>query len=306
MLLTKTYFLIIQGLIIIGFGILGLVKRENKYFIFPSRLHYSLYLIGAIFVGFFFNRDFQLFCIPVEWTKILLIVYSSYLIGSSLFKKLFGEIINQIILGAGLFISVYIILFGSYEYLIWSAIQLIVIIPIYFLSRFLNKKYNTRFFDSLNFYGATIFLPYVIIVWTFWQVLDKKLFHKFSLAILPMIFLLIGFSLTFRMKRIISEINRAEDKVVKVESMLNNQTDKYLTELILGAHWKYHTEICLYDGWRPPFHDPILGFAKPFLYLRDQFNYEISLPERTDLYKKIFPENQINFDCKCAKYERLQ
>jgi hypothetical protein len=305
MLITKPYFLIIQGFILLVFGILGLMKKENKYFIFSSRLHFVLYLIGSIMVGYFFNKDFQLFCIPVKWTKILLIAYSFYLIGSWIFKKVVGEIINQIILGIGLFVSIYIILFGSFEYLIWCGIQLIVIIPIYFFSKFLNKKYNTRFFDALNFYGATIFLPYIIIAWTIWQVMDKKLIHKISLITFPMIFLFIGFSLTIRMNRIINEINQFDNKVVKVESMINNQTDRYLIELILGAHWKYHTKICLYDGWRPPFHDPILGFAQPFLYFREQFNYEISLPERTDLYKKVFPENEMSFDCKCAKYERL-
>lgn len=156
MLLTKTYFLIIQGIILISFLVLGHLKKENKYYIFPSKIHFIIYLTGAITIGYLFNSDYQLFCIPVKWTKILLITYSSYLIGNLIFEKYTGDILNQIILGAGIFISIYIILFGSTVYLIWSAIQMIILVPIYFLSRFLNKRYKTRFFDSLNFYGKTI------------------------------------------------------------------------------------------------------------------------------------------------------
>ena len=90
------------------------------------------------------------------------------------------------------------------------------------------------------------------------------------------------------------------------ELLTENKIDNYLTELILGAHWKYHTKICIYDGWRPPFHDPVLGFAQPFLYYGEQFNYELSMTNRVNLYEKIFPENNRTFDCKCAKNERLE
>jgi len=306
MLLTKTYFLIIQGIILISFLVLRLLKKENKYFIFPSKIHFIIYLTGAITIGYFFNSDYQLFCIPVKWTKILLITYSFYLIGNWIFKKFIGETLNQIILGAGLFISIYIILFGSTEYLIWSAIPMIIIVPIYFLSRFLNKRFKTRFFDSLNFYGATILLPYIVIAWIIWQAWDKRLMNKISLAILPLVFSVFGIVLTIRINSIIDEIANSNNKYVTTKIIISNTVDKYLTELILGAHWKYHTKICLYDGWRPPFHDPILGFAQPILYFGEQFNYEMSMPDRVDLYKRIFPDNRTKFDCKCAKNERLE
>lgn len=303
MLVTKAYFIIIQGIILISFLIPELFKKENKYFVFPSKIHFSLYLIGAITIGYFFNTDYQLFCIPVNWTTILLITYSFYLICNWILKKLIGEFLNQLILGSGLFISIYIILFGSTEYLIWAAIQMIILAPIYFLTRYLNKRFNTRFFDSLNFYGATILLPYIIIGWTFWQVKDKKIIYKISTAILPFIFLVIGLATTIRMNKIITKIDNSKNKTEAAKILINKNVDKYLTELILGAHWKYHTKICLYDGRRPPFHDPILGFAQPILYYGEQFNYELSMPERVDLYKELFPDNKLEFDCKCAKNE---
>ncbi len=236
----------------------------------------------------------------------MLVLYSIYLIGNWIFKKIIGELANQLILGIGLFISFYIIGFGSTEYLIWSSLHLIAIVPIYFLTRYLNKKFDTRFFDFLNLFGVTILLPYIIIAWTIWQVLDKKPFYKLSLITLPVLIFLFGIFLTIRMNKIIEAIDNSKDKVATLELITENKIDNYLTELILGAHWKYHTKICLYDGWRPPFHDPVLGFAQPFLYYGEQFNYELSMPNRVYLYEKIFPENNRTFDCKCAENERLK
>lgn len=306
LLIPKTYFILAQGIIIILFLITGLKKEHRNYFIFSSELNFSVLILGALTLGYFFNKDYQLFCVPVNWTKIVLLIYSIYLVGNWVFKKVIGELANQLILGSGLFISVYIIGFGSAEYLIWSSVHLIAIIPIYFLTRYLNKKFNTRFFDFLNLFGVTILLPYIIIAWTIWQVWGKKLPYKISLIVLPVTIFLIGIFLTIRMNKIIETINDSTDMVATTKSFRENKIDNYLTELILGAHWKYHTKICLYDGWRPPFHDPVLGFAQLFLYSGKQFNYELYMQDRVDLYKKTFPENNRTFDCKCAENERLE
>lgn len=305
MLLRNSYFLIIQVIILISFLILGLLKKENKYFLFPSKVHFIIYLAGAIAIGFLFNKDYQLFCIPVKWSNIVLIGYTIYLFSHFILKKIIGDIINQLFLGVGVFISLYIIFFGSYEYLFWIILQAVFIIPIYFLSKYLNKKFNTRIFDFLNFYGATVLLPYIILLWTFWQVKELKNIYKISLTIAPFVFLVIGIVMTIRMNNIITVIENSTNKVEITKKITNNKVDNYLTELILGAHWKYHTKLCLYDGLRPPFHDPILGFAQPLLYFGRQFHYEMSLTDRIDLYKQVFPNKKTEFDCKCSEHDVL-
>ncbi|MCF8297767.1 MAG: hypothetical protein K9J13_09515 [Saprospiraceae bacterium] len=289
------------------FIIYGLLNNEQKkYFIFPAKIHFIVYLICAISVGCFFNNDYQLFCIPVKWTKIALIIFSIFLVVILFLKgKIFDNFLNPLVLGVGLFISVYIIIFGGIEYLFWLGFQSLFIVPIYFISRFLNKKYLTRIFDSFNFYGAVILLPYIFVIWIIWQVWNKKLRNKLSVLILPICLTIFGLLMTFRMNNIINKINYSCDKVTTAKIIIDNPVDEYLTELILGAHWKYHTKFCLYDGWRPPFHDPILGFAQPILYFGKQFNYEISLHDRINLYKQVFPKNNVTFNCKCAKNERL-
>jgi hypothetical protein len=303
MLVRNSYFLIIQGIILISFLLLGFLKKENKYFWFPSKFHFLIYLAGAIAIGYLFNKDYQLFCIPVKWTRIILFIYTIYLLGHLFLKKISFELINQFILGIGIFLSIYIICFGSFEYLFWILLQLVIIIPIFYLTKYLNKKLNTRIFDFMNFYGAAILLPYIILFWTLWQVKDKKRIHKISLAIIPLIFLISGIGMTIRMNQIIHKIDNSKDKAETAKSIIDNKVDHYLTELILGAHWKYHTCICLYDGKRPPFHDPVLGFANFITYFKGPYNYEIDLPDRIELYKQVFPNNKTKFDCNCAENE---
>ncbi|NVO03897.1 MAG: hypothetical protein HXX09_14465 [Bacteroidetes bacterium] len=306
LLIPKTYFIIIQGIILILFLVTGLKKEKGKYFLFSSEINFYFLILGAIIIGYLFNRDYQLFCIPVNWTKVVLLIFLIYFLGNKIFKKVIGEFTNQLILGVGLFVSLYIIGFGGMYYLIWTTIHSLPIVLIYFLSKYLNKKFNTQFFDFMNFFGVTLLLPYIIISWILWQVWNKRLKYKIALSVLPVTILIIGIFLTIRMSRIIESINNSENKLATIERMKDNKINYYLTELILGAHWKYHTTICLFDGWRPPFHDPVLGFAVPFLYSREHlFNYELNINERFDLYKKAFPENKTQFDCKCANNERL-
>lgn len=71
----------------------------------------------------------------------------------------------------------------------------------------------------------------------------------------------------------------------------------FMTEKILGMHFIYHTEFCEYDGWRPPKHEPLMVIGM-FFYGGDPLNLE--LEQRVKIYKKVFPENRIKFNCSCT------
>ena len=66
-----------------------------------------------------------------------------------------------------------------------------------------------------------------------------------------------------------------------------------MTERVLGMHFRYHTSFCIYDGWRPPLHDPAmvigtrLGGGDPL--------HDMSLEERLALYHKVFPNNPVKY-----------
>jgi hypothetical protein len=77
-----------------------------------------------------------------------------------------------------------------------------------------------------------------------------------------------------------------------------------MTEKILGMYFKYHTEICEYDGWRPPLHEPALVLGQWLNGREDplsngcQNRFELS--KRIQLYKKFFPDKKVKLDCSCA------
>ena len=87
----------------------------------------------------------------------------------------------------------------------------------------------------------------------------------------------------------------------------------YMTELMLGMHVKYHISFCAYDGWRPPLHDPSIVAAAwlnvPFQPdpQRELYHYGsiCTIPiffggDRITVYKSVFPHKAIWQTCSCA------
>lgn len=70
----------------------------------------------------------------------------------------------------------------------------------------------------------------------------------------------------------------------------------YFTERIVGLHWRYHTEICLYDGWRPPLHDPFVVLFGP----KNDPLRAWDIPQRVALYRHLFSGLPIRPTCGCA------
>lgn len=85
----------------------------------------------------------------------------------------------------------------------------------------------------------------------------------------------------------------------------------YMTERMLGMHFKYHLSFCEYDGWRPPLHDPSIVVAiwltAPFRAEMDHrghtpWGYQYhSVIDRIAAYKAAFPGRPVRMDCSCAK-----
>ncbi len=90
----------------------------------------------------------------------------------------------------------------------------------------------------------------------------------------------------------------------------------YMTERMLGMHFKYHLSFCELDGWRPPLHDPSIVVA---VWLTAPFRADLDwrgmtrlgsrhgttlFDERIAAYKTLFPDRPIRMDCSCAKSYR--
>ena len=73
-----------------------------------------------------------------------------------------------------------------------------------------------------------------------------------------------------------------------------------MTERIAGMHFLYHTSFCIYDGWRPPLHDPAMVLGMRLNGGRDPL-FGMSLEDRVALYHSMYPSRPVKTRCACSK-----
>lgn len=73
-----------------------------------------------------------------------------------------------------------------------------------------------------------------------------------------------------------------------------------MTERIAGMHFLYHTSFCIYDGWRPPLHDPALVLGMRLNGGKDPLG-GIDLEERLALYHSMYPDRPVKASCACSR-----
>ena len=263
--------------------------------------------IGVILTCVYLNIQRQLFCIPVPWTIVLLglfcICFLSFPFANKDSKK-FKFICA--FTGLGFFIAFYIVIFGRYEYAIFAFANLIVTLLIWPIIRLLNKICKNKVANALWFYGAFTLAPYFL----FWQLI--LMYKALTTAIQRRIYILssffvlsIGLLLTYQMKTIFDKANDSRNLENDMQALNRNPVNAYLIELALGAHWKYHTELCCYDGWRPPFHDPVLVISNKVLFPFEYFGFGTKLFQNHNLYENLYPDKATHFNCRCARRELL-
>lgn len=77
-------------------------------------------------------------------------------------------------------------------------------------------------------------------------------------------------------------------------------TKNPMTERILGMHFRYHTRICPYDGWRPPLHDPAMVIGMRLSGDKDPLE-EMTLETRLQFYHEVYPSLPVKNHCACSK-----
>ncbi|MBR1834465.1 MAG: hypothetical protein IJ785_03030 [Bacteroidales bacterium] len=72
-----------------------------------------------------------------------------------------------------------------------------------------------------------------------------------------------------------------------------------MTERIAGMHFLYHTRICIYDGWRPPLHDPAMVLGMRLNGSRDPLQ-GMQLKDRVEMYRNMYPGRPVVLPCACC------
>ena len=76
-------------------------------------------------------------------------------------------------------------------------------------------------------------------------------------------------------------------------------TKNPMTERILGMHFRYHIRICIFDGWRPPLHDPAMVIGMRLTGDKDPLE-GMTLETRLQLYHEVYPSLPVKNNCACS------
>ncbi|MBS1946101.1 MAG: hypothetical protein JST98_13105 [Bacteroidetes bacterium] len=265
-----------------------LLTRLARWMDSPRLVLVNVLLCGAAVLA---NHLFQVFCRPVVWAWITLIICMVPVIFFPLIKEHAKRFRLPLffLFGIAACICVYCILFLG---------PLYAFIP---LAVFLNP---------LAILGLLPIFMLVQIIYHARQTPGS--FKPFLSGILLCISFAIGMALWFN--RSFSGVQTALHDPSKASQVPPN----YMTELMLGMHVKYHISLCVLDGWRPPLHDPSIVVAAwlnvPFLPDPERARYRgddhvCPAPlffggDRIAVYKRVFPNKDIHPDCRCAVFQR--
>lgn len=245
-----------------------MIKRIIKHFSIPKNLSVlNAVLIAIIIVC---NIYFQSFCIPTTWAIVVLAICFSNTIFYPVLERTRIAPLTSFINGITLFVFIYCVLF-------------------------LEKMNIVGLILILAVFGLVLFIPHFFII----QLICKNLIRPVATSsryyFLTALVLCIGISIYIG-----KTYKEAMNSIEKFKQSNYTELEKnFMTEKILGMHFIYHTRIeMIYDGWRPPKHEPFLVIG---MWMNNRIDpLHVSLEKRLDLYKKFFPENQFKFNCSCG------
>ena len=243
------------------------MHRIYRYFSNPKKLAVLNSVLMAIILAL--NIYLQVFCIPTTWTIITIAICFANMILYPLFEQTKFALLPSFLSGVTFCMFLYCIIFLEFMNLVGLKVLLFGV-------------------------GLVIFIPHFFVVQLLWKNLIKPKNKTARTYFLLAVALCVGtvFYIGQRYKQAIRSIETFKNSNYTI-------LDKnFMTEKILGMHFIYHTKIDLYDGWRPPKHEPILIIGMWLNNRVDPLN--VDLTTRLKLYKKFFPENKYKFDCSCG------
>jgi hypothetical protein len=249
----------------------------KRIFFFFSK-PWNLAILNAVLImaAIVTNSIYQAFCRPVTWAAVVLALTFCNTIVYPLFRErtiLFY--ISGFISGIATGVFIYCIFFLEH---------------INFLALFLIPFFGL---------GLIAFIPHFFTL----QLVIKHLVKKDRLTRILFIsglavFIAAGAGFGMLYKQSLREMETFK------KSNFTSLDKSFMNEKILGMYFKYHTEFCEYDGWRPPLHDPALVIGQWFNGREDPLSsipfHRLELAKRIPLYKACFPEEPVKLDCSCA------
>lgn len=242
-----------------------------------------VYTLVALAVNFFF---LQVFCMPVWWTAIPLVLFIISLIlfpyaGSGL------KTVLAFFLGTGIFICVYSVIFladpwenyaGYVVYIVGILLLGLGLLPFIFVY-YLYHIY--RYFIASHWAARLMMLAGLL------------------LPIIVTVIYLAPFQQKLEAFKTACGTGGDHNMDYRYEMALPQllEADMY-TEQFVGIGLKYHTKLDYeFDGWRPPMHNPLLNIG---LWLYSNTYYPRRYLNRPKYYKHYFPDRSYKVSCPCS------
>lgn len=260
----------------------------------------DLLLIAAAVLA---NKQHQFFCRPVPWASIALVVAFLPVVLYPLLRERLRSFRGPVffLFGIAACICVYCIVFiGMMD------LRIMLLIP---------------FFTIMNPVAALVLLPHFLlaqIIFHWAASGERRKWRKFFASGVGLC-LAAALAMAFWFNRNYAAVQAAIDNPVRNAALVK---PSYMAERMLGMHFKYHMSLCLFDGWRPPLHDPFLvvatwlnfsfmhnpsaetfrkslfrgGPGSPFVSMSP-----LHLQGRIAAYRLVFPGKPVQEDCTCAE-----
>lgn len=255
-------------------------QRLHRFLTSPRLTYWNAGLCAAAIAG---NIIFQVFCRPVLWATITLVVAFVPVILYPLLRSTFDrwQTYVHFLFGIAACICIYCILFLG---------QVTLLTP---LLMFINP------------FAILAWLPCFLLIQIIYHVAATAgSFRPFLTGVVLCLVFAAGMAIWFHRSYPVVRQALADP------GMSSNVPPNYMTELMLGMHIKYHTSFCAYDGWRPPLHDPSIVVAAWLNVHKDTYRRnrgDIVCPatffvrgDRIAVYQSVFPKRSLWQSCSCA------
>ena len=309
------YFLILaicQISILIFFIVVPVKSSTERLKIFSiTPKHLSVLNLLAAIAIFSINRMGQFFCVPVDWSATVLIIFAlSMIIYPLLDDKNKANYFISFSHGIGLLICVYCIIFYLSEaiggLILAFFLGLIIYLPSLAISQIVIQVFKITHVKSKQiiilpafFIVIVVGLPFIWLGQIIKRFLKSNNIHR--VIILSTCIILLIFTSFF--VKAYQNIVDNRDAILKVETRVVNEIKSnffgdYMLEKAIGWGLVYHVEICIYDGWRPPMHDPFLVISNWIVNKGEPLSADFQV--KKSLYKQFYPQIPIKKKCSCG------
>ncbi len=284
--------------------------------LFHTPKHLAVVNFAAAISIFSINRIGQYFCVPVTWASVILILLVLSMVFYEFVKKdSYLDFAISFIHGIGILVCIYCLIFYNGYSLVLFALVLsffcawvgfVFIGTFLVLYKLIDKALKINRFDEhkigatpMLFWALTVALPLVWLIQIVKRLGQKNVKHK-ALASFSFVLMLVftGFFISAHKKVTDNKTLILSFDEKKIRELQSDFFTNYMLERAMGWAMIYHTELCVFDGWRPPMHDPFLVVSDWFLKKGEPLDSDFETKKK--LYKAFYPQISIKKKCSCA------